>query len=153
MIQHAGSSGGGGWLCGGCRLFTSGTWLLQVRGSSRGDALGVGAGEQRRSLVQAVGGHVAVRAPRDFCLLRRLCTREGGPSWGWRVVGGGRAGAAAGAGCWCRVAPVRQPQWRQPGGGRSSAVPPPPLFSSSFPGMSTRCHCRSSYVQSIRISD
>lgn len=41
-----------------CRVFTSGTWILQVRGSSRGHILGVGARQQRRSLVHAVGGHV-----------------------------------------------------------------------------------------------
>lgn len=36
------------------------------------------------------------------------------------------------AGCWCRVAPVQQPRWRQPGGGRSSAVIPAP--SLTWPG-------------------
>lgn len=44
-----------------CRVFTSGTWILQVRGSSGGHILAVGARQQRRSLVHAVGGHVGKR--------------------------------------------------------------------------------------------
>lgn len=43
------------------RVFTSGTWILQVRGCSGGHILGVGGRQQRRSLVHAVGGHVVYR--------------------------------------------------------------------------------------------
>lgn len=47
-----------------CSVFTSGTWILQVRGSSGGHIPRVRARQQRRPLVHAVGGHV-VKAERN----------------------------------------------------------------------------------------
>lgn len=54
MIQHTGRQRGAVCVC----VFTSGTWILQVRGSGGGHILRVGARQQRRPLVHAVGGHV-----------------------------------------------------------------------------------------------
>lgn len=112
-----------------CGVFTSGTWILQVRGSCWGHILGVGARQQRRSLVHAVGGHVVDREK-------------------WRVAPGCTEFSLSteeqpAAGCWCRLAPVQQqqqPRWRKPGGGWSSAVVPAPLRYGPGHGQSS-CWC------------
>lgn len=46
------------------RVFTSGTWILQIRGYRRGRVLGVGARQQRWSLVHVVGRHGVNREKR-----------------------------------------------------------------------------------------
>lgn len=80
-----------------CGVFTSGTWILQVRGSCWGHILGVGARQQRRSLVHAVGGHVVDREKwRGGSWLHRVFPQHGGAASGWLLVPT-RSGPAAAA--------------------------------------------------------
>lgn len=112
MIQHAGS-------CVTCRVFTSGTWILQVRGDGGGRVLGAGARQQRRSLVHAVGGHVVNRE------------RGGGEAPGCTESSLSSEEQPA-AGCWCRVAPGPAAPVTEARRRRSSAVVPAP--SLTWPG-------------------
>lgn len=91
-----------------CRVFTSGTWILQVRGSSGGHILGVGARQQRRSLVHAVGGHVADRERSDGRLLAAPGFPSARRSSQRLVVGASCSGPAAAA---AATAPLTE-AWR-----------------------------------------
>lgn len=94
-----------------CGVFTSGTWILQVRGSCWGHILGVGARQQRRSLVHAVGGHVVDREKwRGGSWLHRVFPQHGGAASGWLLVPT-RSGPAAADGSLERGG---APRWSTP---------------------------------------
>lgn len=82
MIQQAAGRG--------CarRVFTSGARILQVRGSGGGHVLRVGARQQRRALVHAVGGHAGSREKRraEAPGFHRVFAQHRGAACGWLSV-------------------------------------------------------------------